>query len=100
MAPERLFGKAAVVTHRVDVYSLACLLYETLSGSPPYEGSMGELATAHISQPIPRLTATRPRIPKAFDAIIARGMAKSPDHRYATAGDLARAARDALHSVD
>ena len=96
MAPERLFPKAAVVTHRVDVYSLACLLYESLTGSPPYNGTMTELASAHISQPIPRPTTTRPRIPKAFDEIIACGMAKSPDHRYATAGDLARAAREAL----
>jgi serine/threonine kinase PknH len=98
MAPERLFGKAAVVTHRADIYSLACLLYESLTGSTPYAGTMTELASAHISQPIPRLSTAGSRIPKAFDAVIACGMAKSPDHRYASAGDLARAARQALQS--
>ena len=97
MAPERLFGRPEAVTHRVDIYSLACLLHECLTGSPPYRGdSLTELASAHVSQPIPRPSTARLSVPSAFDGVIARGMAKSPDHRYASAGELASAARHAL----
>ena len=56
--------------------------------------------TAHLMEPTPRPSEMRPGIPKAFDEVIARGMAKKPDDRYASAGDLAQAANDALTSRD
>jgi serine/threonine protein kinase len=99
MAPERFSGDE--VTYRADIYALACVLYECLAGSQPYGGdSVSAVITAHLMQPIPRPSAERPGIPDAFDQVIARGMAKKPDERFATAGDLATAATYALTPSD
>jgi serine/threonine kinase PknH len=99
MAPERFSGDA--VTYRADIYALACVLHECLTGSQPYGGdSVGVVITAHLMQPIPRPSVERPGIPAAFDAVIARGMAKKPEERYASAGDLAMAATEALTARD
>ena len=99
MAPERFSNDE--VTYRADIYALACVLHECLTGSPPYRAdSASVLVTAHLMDPIPQPSAMRPGIPKAFDAVIARGMAKKPEDRYASAGDLALAAHEALSDPD
>jgi serine/threonine kinase PknH len=99
MAPERFSN--AEVTYRADIYALACVLHEALTGSPPYRAdSAGVLVTAHLMDPIPQPSEVRSGIPKAFDAVIARGMAKKPEDRYASAGDLALAAHEALSDPD
>jgi len=97
MAPERLGGDPAMVTGGADVYALACVLYETLTGSPPFQGDSISVAGAHITQPPPRPSA-QGGIPAALDEVIALGMAKEPHHRYASAGALARAAQAAIES--
>jgi serine/threonine protein kinase len=95
MAPERFSD--AEVDLRADVYSLTCVLHECLTGTPPYRAdSAGMLITAHLMAPIPRPSQLRPGIPTAFDAVIARGMAKRSQERYASAGELAAAAHQAL----
>lgn len=94
MAPERFTNSE--VTYRADVYALACVLYECLTGSPPYRGNDVTLMTAHLTQSIPRASALRPGLPVALDQVIERGMAKNPEDRHATAGDLALAAHQAL----
>jgi serine/threonine-protein kinase len=99
MAPERFTSDE--VTYRADIYALACVLYECLAGSQPYTGdSVSVLITAHLMQPIPRPSVERPGIPAALDHVIARGMAKRADERFASAGDLAMAATAALTSPD
>jgi DNA-binding SARP family transcriptional activator/predicted Ser/Thr protein kinase len=99
MAPERFTNNE--VSYRADIYALACVLHECLTGAPPYRAdSASMLITAHLMDPIPQPSATRPGIPKAFDAVIARGMAKKPEDRYASAGDLALAAHEALSDPD
>jgi serine/threonine kinase PknH len=99
MAPERFTNDE--VTYRADVYALACVLHECLTGSQPYPGdSVSVVITAHLMQPIPKPSEERPGIPAAFDQVIARGMAKKPEDRYASAGDLAMAANDALTDRD
>jgi serine/threonine protein kinase len=92
MAPERFGDEAA--TPAVDVYSLACVLYEALTGAKPFPvHSAEQVIGAHISSPPPRPSAVNPRIPASFDDVIARGMAKHPDDRYGSAGALGRAAK-------
>jgi serine/threonine protein kinase len=99
MAPERFTNDA--VTYSADIYALACVLHECLTGSQPYSGdSVSVVITAHLMQPIPRPSEERPGIPTAFDQVIARGMAKKPDDRYASAGDLAMAATAGLTARD
>ncbi|WP_175611310.1 serine/threonine-protein kinase, partial [Mycobacterium sp. SP-6446] len=99
MAPERFSNDE--VTYRADIYALACVLYECLTGSPPYRAdSASTLVTAHLMQPIPQPSTARSGIPKALDGVIARGMAKKPEDRFASAGDLALAAHEALSDPD
>ncbi|HEY2504629.1 MAG TPA: serine/threonine-protein kinase PknH/PknJ [Mycobacterium sp.] len=99
MAPERFSN--GEVTYRADIYALACVLHEALTGSPPYRAdSASTLVTAHLMGPIPQPSAVRSGIPKAFDGVIARGMAKKPEDRFASAGDLALAAHEALSDPD
>lgn len=95
-APETLAGEPA--DHRADVYSLGCSLFRMLTGTSPFSGSggMAAVAAAHLMAPPPRATDVVPTLPAAIDAVIARAMAKEPHDRYQSAGDLGRAALDAL----
>ena len=96
IAPERL-DPDTEEDARADIYSLACVLYEALTGKPPFAGSTtAHLVAAHLNASPPRPSATQPDVPAGFDAVIAKGMAKNPDQRYATTVELADAARDAI----
>jgi serine/threonine-protein kinase len=91
MAAERFSG--GPVGPPSDVYALTCLLYECLTGRPPFEaGDLRQLMSAHMFAPPPRPSAARPGVSRAFDDVIARGMAKQPGARFPSAGELARAA--------
>jgi serine/threonine-protein kinase len=99
MAPERFAD--GEVTYRVDIYGLACVLHECLTASQPYPAdSVNVVIAAHLTHPVPRPSVVRPGIPVAFDQVIARGMAKRPEDRFASADELARAANDALATPD
>jgi serine/threonine protein kinase len=99
MAPERF--TSGRVGPQTDVYSLACVLYECLTGQPPFEGAEPhELKSAHLLSPAPRPTIMRRGIGRDFDEVIARGMAKQRAARFASAGELARAASEAVSSAD
>ncbi|MBV6761369.1 serine/threonine-protein kinase [Rhodococcus opacus] len=95
MAPERFDN--APVDARADVYSLACVLYECLTGSIPFpSNSISSAIRAHLTTPVPSPSSIRPDVPATFDEVIARGLAKDPRDRYRSAGDFAAAARSAL----
>ncbi len=97
VAPEQIRGDA--VDGRADVYSLGCLLYECLTGQPPFVSELEvTILYGHLEEPPPSVTAHRPELPEAIDDIVARAMAKKPEDRYQSAGELARAARLALES--
>ena len=96
MAPERFSDHQ--VTYRSDIYSLACVLGECLTGAPPFRAdSIERLVAAHLMEPAPRPSQLRPgQVPAALDQVIAQGMAKNPEDRYRSAGELANAALHAL----
>ncbi|MFE3541528.1 protein kinase [Nocardia sp. NPDC059177] len=94
-SPEQLSGE--VVDHRSDQYSLACTLFAMYAGHPPYASTNpGQAVMGHLSQPVPRLTTTRPDLPPALDSVIARAMAKRRDERFTSATEFTDAVRDAL----
>jgi ABC-type amino acid transport substrate-binding protein/predicted Ser/Thr protein kinase len=93
MAPERF--EAGQVDPRSDIYALTCVLYECLTGERPYPAeSLEQQIAGHMTAPVPRPSAVNPSL-RAFDEVIAKGMAKKPARRYQTAGELAAAARRA-----
>jgi serine/threonine-protein kinase len=91
MAPEQCRG-SGTVDHRADVYSLGCILYAMLTGRPPfdYEG-VGEILGAHLYEaPKPPRTLD-PNIPEALDALVLKALAKKPDERFGSMGEIAQA---------
>src|SRR3954468_1798897 len=87
MAPELLDGER--VGAATDVYGLACLAIETLTGTVPYlRDTDAATMYAHIVEPPPSVSERRPELPKALDDVLATGMSKDPDERQATAGGL------------
>jgi DNA-binding beta-propeller fold protein YncE len=94
-SPEQIRGEQ--LDARADVYSLGCVLYECLTGLPPYRRD-SDVATiwAHLNEPSPRPTDVLPDVGGGIDQVIAKAMSKARDDRFASAGDLARAARAAL----
>src|SRR3954465_10520516 len=100
MAAERFSG--GQVGPVADIYSLTCLLYECLTGRAPFEtgGDLRQLMSAHMFSPPPRPSIMRRGISRAFDEVVAQGMAKKPSDRYPTAGALAKAANAAVGAVE
>jgi serine/threonine protein kinase len=99
MAPERF--SSGEIEPSSDIYALACVLYQSLTGQLPFPGTtLEQVAMAHMTTPPPKPSTQHHGIPTAMDDVIATGLAKDPDQRYQTAKDLARAARTALMTQD
>ncbi len=88
MSPEQAMGKE--VDRRTDIYALGAVLYEVLTGMPPYIGPTPmSIAMKQVIEPVPTVKPARPDLPDEVEDVISTSMAKNPDLRYETAGDMA-----------
>jgi serine/threonine protein kinase len=98
IAPEQASGRR--VDSRSDQYSLGVVLYELLTGEPPYSGdNVMAVAMKHLHEPVPRVRERRRDVPASVEAIVSRAMAKQPENRFPTTDDMVaalEAARDGI----
>ncbi|MGH7480646.1 MAG: serine/threonine-protein kinase, partial [Longimicrobiales bacterium] len=97
MSPEQAAGEAHAVDGRCDVYSLGCVLFEMLTGEPPFtDDSVQGVLRRHLTEPPPSIRARRADVSATLDGVVRTALAKSPDRRYATAEAFMRALDEAL----
>ncbi len=95
MAPERF--RDGDIEPSSDIYALACVLYQCLTGELPFPGStLEQVAVSHMVMPPPKPSQDRATIPTAMDRVIETGLAKQTTDRYPTAVEMAAAARQAI----
>jgi serine/threonine protein kinase len=100
MSPEQVQGNKDL-DGRSDIYALGVLIFQMLSGQTPYQSDTpAKVMMMHILQPVPNILETKPDLPEGFQTVIAKSMAKEPEDRYATTGELLADMESVLHGVD
>jgi serine/threonine-protein kinase len=88
MSPEQITA-VKEIDHRSDIYSLGCVLFECLTGHPPFtHRNEAVVLQLHLTQPAPDLRTLRPDAPRELSEAIARALAKTPDGRWQTAAAM------------
>jgi len=90
MSPEQLRADRNL-DQRADIYSLGCILYEMLTGEPPYMGPLDQVVVRIISAPVPSVRLLNPGVPSAVDLAISRALSKSAAERFSTMEEFAAA---------
>jgi serine/threonine protein kinase len=96
IAPEVWKGDPRKLDHRIDVYSIAALIFRVLAARPPFSGTLLELMQATLTAPRPSLHALRPDLPEAVDPWVKKALAIPPDERYATVKEMWKELRAVL----
>ncbi len=96
MAPEQWAGQVGKTT---DIYALGIVIYQLITGQPPFQGNQSSLAWQHTTAQVPRLADRAPGLsyPPALDGLLAHVLAKDPRQRLRPAGDFARHFRAILN---
>ncbi len=90
MSPEQVVGE--VIDARADVYALACVTYEMLTGEPPFTGPNAQVViTKRFVEPAPSVRSKRPAVPESLDSTVRRGLAMAPTDRFSSAAEFAAA---------
>lgn len=99
LSPEQIGGAKA--TPMSDVYALGCVLFQSLTGKPPFEGeSQMAIAHAHTKAPIPSAREIDGSIPPEIDAVVQKALAKSPEDRYPSGNEMSLALREVIGNLD
>ncbi|OYV31745.1 MAG: hypothetical protein B7Z81_13550, partial [Acidocella sp. 20-61-6] len=96
MSPEQFMGQT--VDLRTDIYSSGVMLYQLLTGEKPFEGGLTAIMHKVLNTEPPPPSALSVNVPQAFDSVVQRAMAKRPQERFGSAGEFARALRDAFEN--
>lgn len=98
MAPEQAQGTE--VDGRADIYALGIILFEMLTGKQPYEADTPmAVAIKHITDPVPQIRQTNPKLPEGMETVIQKAMAKNKNDRYSSAVELTEALREVARNI-
>ncbi len=95
IAPEQIKGE--LISERTDLYSLACVLYQCLTGRVPFQKDLdAAVIWAHVEEQAARPSSINPSLPAGVDDVLLKALAKDPAERYATCREFVEAAHEAL----
>lgn len=99
ISPEQGLGQP--VDHRTDIYSLGVVLYQLATNDVPFHAETPmAVVIKHIHEPLPLPRSINPELPETVETVILKALAKDPDARYQSCGDLAKALKKAVSQAD